>query len=197
MEGDQVIGSVLMLWVTPEDKDEDEKTPPSDGECAKELQTCLAQKDNLDDDRDECLEKTTKDAKECAEKLEKAQKDLEACEQKVEKCKPDPVWERRKEAMKICGYGGRRKIQAGKYANTAHCQRMVSRSPFYWQAALSVDDCLAECSKDSKSKAIHYVIMNDAHCKLLSTGKTTALGVDGEGTCAKYPMTGFAPTIVK
>ncbi|KAJ5946375.1 hypothetical protein N7454_003214 [Penicillium verhagenii] len=204
-EGDEVIGSVLMLRVTPEDDDQDDSTSASDPACEKDLQTCLAQKDNLGDDLDECNDelakcktKSAKDAQDCTDKLDQSQQDLDACEEKVKKCTLDPVWERRKEAMEICGHGGRTKIQAGKYAYTAHCQRQISSvGKFYRQAALSVDQCLAECSKDPKCKSVHYVIMNDAHCKFMPAGQTSAFPVGGESDCSRSPMIGFAPTTPK
>ena len=59
------------------------------------------------------------------------------------------------------------------------------------------DECLAECSKDSRCKAIHHVIMNDSHCKFLKEGSTKPVPVPVEGDCSRTFMIGFAPTVAK
>jgi len=201
--GDLVPGSVFMRRVTPP-----ATAPPADASddlaaCKKELQTCNAEKDDLLDELEACRSGREADKKACEDKIKTLEKKLETCEKKLEtcekstKCEEDPVWQRRKEAIKICGYGGRKKIVAGTSTYTSHCNRRVGPSKFYKQAALSVDECLAQCSKESRCKGVHYVVMNDAHCKFLEAAGTTALPVEGDGDCPTGFMIGFAPTIPK
>ncbi|KAK2612584.1 hypothetical protein QQS21_001355 [Conoideocrella luteorostrata] len=213
--GDVVTGSVFMKRLSPEEPVDDEADEDAEkckkklqgclaekddmkddlDKCKKDLQSCLAGKDDLQDELKMCQEAWEKEKKECDTKKKDLETKLATCRKEVEAHKPDPVWERRKAAMKICGYGGRKTITSGKYTYTAHCQRTVApTSNFYRQAALSVDDCLAECSKDPKCKAIHYVIMNDAHCKFLGAASDKPRPVAEEGDCPRSPMIGFLPS---
>ncbi|KAJ6031420.1 hypothetical protein N7540_002152 [Penicillium herquei] len=100
--------------------------------------------------------------------------------------------------MKICGYGGRKTITAGDYTYRAFCQRQVAYGKFYKQLSIGVDECLAECSKDTKCKSVQFMIMNDAHCKLMPTGEVNkAKTVIDEPSCPTSMMIGFAPTTAK
>lgn len=199
--GDDVPGSVLIRPVTPESEDETPAEDASDCEdlkkkCDKDLQTCSALKDDLQDDLDACLKGRKSDKESCddkvsllEDKLAQCSKDLGVCKKTV--CPVDPVWERRKEAMKICGYGGRKTITAGAYTYRAHCQRQAAVGKFYKQLAVGVDECLAQCSKDKQCKAVNYVIMDHSHCKMYTTGGKEALTPTNDAECTKTSMIGF------
>ncbi|KAJ5556521.1 hypothetical protein N7494_000436 [Penicillium frequentans] len=156
-----------------------EKIEPADPfeTCEDTLDTCQAD-----------LAQSKADAAKSQAALTKCQSD---------KQKLDLIWEQRKEAMEICGYGGRTKIQAGKYAYTPRCQRSATTGAFYKQLDLSVDKCLQQCSKETRCKSVNYVIMNNAPCKLHETGTTAAIPVTDENSCPVTPMIGFTPTTKK
>lgn len=198
--GDEVSGVVHMRVVSP-----DTTPPPTDDgsddlkKCKNDLAGCQADKDDLNDELDKCLKGRAEDKKACEDKIKALEDSVRKCEADLKKCEPvDPVWERRKEAMKICGYGGRKTIKAGAYEWRAFCNRQTSTGTFYRQLAVSVDDCVAACSADSKCKAVSWVIMNDAHCKMYTNGEVNkAKDVFDEATCPRHFMISFAPTTKK
>ncbi|KAJ5726240.1 uncharacterized protein N7483_007597 [Penicillium malachiteum] len=172
-KGNEVLGSVFIRRTTP--PEEDDNAGVTDEECEdekkkyqKDLQTCTALKDDLQDELDACRRGRTEDKEACDKKIKELEAELSKCKDelttcKKNECKVDPVWERRKEAMKICGYGGRKTITAGGYTYRAFCQRQATYRKFYKQLSIGVDERLEECSKDTKCKPVHFMIVNDAH----------------------------------
>jgi hypothetical protein len=146
-------------------------------------------------DCEEARDELQAEVENCKSTQSSLQAQLNTC--KKSQTATDPAWERRKEAMEICGYGGRTKIQAGKFAYTPRCQRLAATGAFNKELQLSVDRCLQECTKDKKCKSVNYVIMNDAPCKLYERGATSAVLVTEEGSCSRSPMIGFTPTTAK
>lgn len=199
--GDEISGAVHMRVasssVTPPPTDDlsDEELK----KCKNDLAGCQADKDDLQDELDKCLKGRKEDKEACETKVKELEESIRKCQADLKKCAPvDPVWERRKEAMKICGYGGRKTIKAGAYEYRAFCNRQTAYGAFYKQLAIGVDECLAECSKDSKCKAVNWIIMNDAHCKMYSSGEVNkAKEVIDESSCPRHFIIGFAPTTKK
>ncbi|KAJ5710987.1 hypothetical protein N7488_005143 [Penicillium malachiteum] len=142
---DEVLGSVLIRRITPPEEDDDSalKDDLQDelDECRKGLKADKEACDKKIKELEDKLSKCTGNLRKCNDDLSTCQADLTTCHKQ---CEVDPVWERRKEAMKICGYGGRKTITAGAYTYRAFSQRQVAYGKFYKQLAIGVDECLAD-----------------------------------------------------
>jgi hypothetical protein len=199
-------------------KSQDDKLATcADPEVAK---TCAKEKDAISGELEE-LKKTSKAqedklatcadpeaAKECTKELDQTkatctndkndlQNKLKECTDNAIKNAESPVWIRRRNALEVCGRNGRKTIPAGRYTYTANCGRLAATGTFYRQEALGVDDCLKACSADTKCKSVNYNIMDDAHCKMFTTGATQPVAVKGESECPKSLVIGFNPTTPK
>lgn len=214
--GRRVTGAVFMRRDTPEEPAPEPEETDGDGDCANELQDCQGERDNLRDDlaesqrdRETCeaelARRPTADAlDECNETLEQArsscaartttlQGQLSTCQASRE----NPAWTRRRQAMEVCGYGGRSRITAGRYTYTSHCGRYAAYGTFYRQETLGVDDCLRACTADARCKAVNFMITADAHCKMYDNGSTQPIAVVDEASCPGSLVVGFVPTTAK
>lgn len=115
--GDEVNGAVFMRRASPVTE-----PPLTDSGCDKESRRTKAlltdareRNDELDDELQKCLG-GHRDGKTACDRRISELKGIRVCEARQPEV--DPVWERRKEAMEICGYNGRRTIQKGaSYGN--------------------------------------------------------------------------------
>ncbi|RAO67343.1 uncharacterized protein BHQ10_003355 [Talaromyces amestolkiae] len=169
--GEEVNGAGFMRRASPVTE-----PPLTDPGCDEELGRTKAlltdtreRNDELDDELQKCLDGRRDDKTAYAREISELKGRICDCEARQPEV--DLVWERRKEAMEICGYNGRRTIQKGGVVWEPFCGRGPTRARIYRQMAVTVDGCPEECTRDPKCKSASYVIMNDPHCKFFEEGE--------------------------
>ncbi|KAJ6031422.1 hypothetical protein N7540_002154 [Penicillium herquei] len=126
--GDEVLGSVFIRRITPPEEEEeagttDEACEDEKKKCQKDLQTCTALKDDLQDELDECRRGRKEDKEACDKKIKELEAELSKCKDelttcKKNECKVDPVWERRKE-VSVVGASGKKRRRCRSVISTA------------------------------------------------------------------------------